>query len=294
MKKMNRSLNNIKTYLFFAGPATFIFFTVIIIPFIYGVYLTTTNWDGIRNSKDFVGFSNYLYVLKDQKFWDSLAVTIQYVFFSVLIINVIAFALAYFLTNGLKAQNFFRAGFFIPNLIGGITLGYVWRFIFSTAIPTMGQKLGISFLSVSMLGNAVGAKWAMVFATVWQYAGYMMVIYIAGLMMIPKELIEASSIDGANFFHKIKSVTLPLMTSSFVICTFLSLQRAFMVYDVNLALTDGGPYGTTRMLSMHVYNEAFTSSRYGSGQAEAIFLFIIVAAIALTQVYFSQKLEVEA
>lgn len=294
MKNMKRSLKNTRMYLLFAGPSTFIFFTVIIIPFIYGIYLTTTNWDGINETKEFVGFSNYLYVLNDPKFWDSFSVTIYYVFFSVLIINVIAFTLAYFLTSGILFQKFFRAGFFVPNLIGGITLGYVWKFIFSTALPTMAKKYGISFLSVSLLGNEDGAVWAMVFATVWQYAGYMMVIYIAGFMMVPKELLEASSIDGANSFQKLKSVTLPLMTSSFVICTFLSLQRAFMVYDVNLALTDGGPYGTTRMLSMHVYNEAFTASRYGSGQAEAFFLFLMVATVALVQVYFSQKLEVEA
>jgi raffinose/stachyose/melibiose transport system permease protein len=202
--------------------------------------------------------------------------------------------LAYFLTTGIKCQNLFRSGFFAPNLIGGIILGFIWNFIFSNVLVYIGKKLNISIFTTSWLGDPDKAFWAMVIASVWQYSGYMMVIYIAGLMNIPQELMEASSIDGANAFVRMKNIVMPLMVPSFIICVFLSLQRGFMVYDVNKALTNGGPFKSTQLISMHVYEKAFLSQQYGSGQAEAFFLFLMIAVVTLFQVYFGKKLEVEA
>ena len=286
--------NKLKNYLVFAGPTTFIFFTVIIMPFLYGIFLTFTDWNGISSGMSFTGLKNYIEVFKDKAFWSSFKLTLYYVFFTVILTNIIAFLLAYILTSGIKAQNFFRSGFFTPNLIGGVILGYIWQFIFSNVLTYIGKNFDISVFSSSWLSNPTRAFWALVIVGVWQYSGYMMIIYIAGFMNVPKDILEAASIDGANGFVKLKKIVLPMMIPSFTVCVFLSLQRAFMVYDVNLTLTGGGPFKTTELISMSVYNKAFLSQQYGVGQAMAFFLFLMVAVVTLAQVYFSKKMEVEA
>jgi raffinose/stachyose/melibiose transport system permease protein len=285
-------LDKLKTYLVFAGPTTFIFFTVIILPFLFGIYLTFTNWDGLSKVYTFVSMKNYITVFTDKVFWTSILLTMKYVFAMVILTNVIAFFLSYVLTSDIKGQNFFRAGFFTPNLIGGIILGLVWNFIFSRVLVYLG-KYYIPFLSKSWLGDPTKALWALVIVTVWQYSGYMMIIYIAGFISIPRDVLEAASIDGANNFVKLKNIMLPFMVPSFIICIFLSLQRGFIVYDINLSLTKGGPFKSTQLIAMHVYEKAFLSQQYGIGQAEAFFLFLVVALVTLTQVYFGKKLEVE-
>lgn len=289
-----RHLGDLKDFLLLSGPTLFVFITVIAAPFVYGIYLTFTNWDGISAQHIFIGLKNYTAVMHDQAFWASLLLTVKYVAATVVLTNVLAFTLAYALTSGIKGQNFFRAGFFTPNLIGGIVLGLVWNFIFSNVLVYLGQHLHVSWLAVSWLGSPVKAFWAMVLVTVWQYSGYMMLIYIAGLMNIPRDVLEAANIDGANAWVKLRSITLPLMVPSFVVCVFLTLQRGFMVYDVNLSLTAGGPFKSTQLISMQVFEKAFLAQEYGIGQAEAIFLFLLVAAVTLLQVYFGKKLEVEA
>lgn len=283
-----------KIFVIYAGPSTFAFLTVMIIPFIYGIYLTFTSWNGISENHNFVGFKNYMEVFKDTVFWTSLLLTIKYVIVTVVIINVVSFLLAYVLTSGMKGQNFYRAGFFTPNLIGGIILGFIWQFIFSNILVYIGNNFNIPFFSTSWLANPTKAFWTLVIVTVWQYSGYMMIIYVAGFMNVPKDVLEAASIDGANGFKKMKSIILPMMVPSFTVCLFLSIQRGFMAYDVNLSLTKGGPYHTTELVSMHVYNKAFLSQQYGTGQAEAFFLFLIVATITLIQVYTTKKMEVES
>ncbi|NIK79385.1 raffinose/stachyose/melibiose transport system permease protein [Paenibacillus castaneae] len=286
--------NRLRLRLLFTGPTLFAFLAVMIIPFLYGIYLTFTNWDGISTSSSMVGFDNYLSVFKDTVFWKTFLLTLEYVFISVVLINIVAFLLAYILTSGLKGQSIFRAGFFIPNLVGGIVLGFVWQFIFSNVIVFVGKEMSIPLFSNSWLADPTKAFWAMIIVTVWQYAGYMMVIYVAGLMNVPKDILEAASIDGASLWTKMRKMTLPLMVPSFIVCIFLSLQRCFMVYDLNISLTKGGPFKSTEMVSMHVYEKAFLSRDYGVGQAEAFVLFLLVATITIAQVYFSKKLEVEA
>ena len=283
----------LKTFLIFAGPTTFIFLTVVILPFLFGIFLSLTDWDGIASVYRFISFSNYLTVFQDQFFWNSFLLTVKYVLYTVVFVNLVAFMLAYLLTSGVKGQKFLRAGFFVPNLIGGIILGLIWHFVFSRALVFIGKNLNLEVFSYSWLANPQKALWTLVIVSVWQYSGYMMLIYIAGLVNIPKELVEAALIDGANGGQRIRRIILPLMVPSIVVSVFLTLQRGFMVYDVNLALTDGGPYRSTELISMHVYKKAFLAQEYGIGQSQAFILFIIVAAITLTQVYFSKKLEVE-
>ncbi len=289
-----KSKNNGKDFCIFALPGLFCFIAVVIIPFVYGVYLTMTDWNGVSAVKNFVGLKNFGGVMKDVQFWTSLLLTFKYVIFVVVIVNVMAFGIAYLLTRGMKGQNFFRAGFFTPNLIGGIVLGYIWQFVFSRVFVNIGESTGWSAFEVSWLSDPAKAFAALVLVSVWQLSGYMILIYVAGFMGLSEDVMEAASIDGASGWRKMRSIVMPLMMSSVTICLFLTLSRAFMVYDVNLSLTAGAPYGTTEMAAMHVYEKAFTSRQFGVGQAEALILFIIVACISGIQVYLTKKKEVEA
>lgn len=289
-----KSNNKKKDFCMFALPGMFCFFAVVIVSFLYGVYLTLTDWNGVSKVKNFIGLENFAGVMKDAQFWSSLVLTFKYVIAVVVLVNVLAFAIAYLLTRGIKGQNFFRAGFFTPNLIGGIVLGYIWQFVFSRVFVNIGESTGWSFFEVSWLSEPNKAFLALVVVSVWQLSGYMILIYVAGFMGLSEDVMEAASIDGASGWVKLKNIIMPLMMSSITICLFLTLSRAFMVYDVNLSLTAGAPYGTTEMAAMHVYEKAFTSRQFGVGQAEAFILFVIVACISGLQVYFTKKREVEA
>lgn len=289
-----KSKNKIKDFGIFALPGMFCFFAVVIVPFVYGVYLTLTDWNGVSQTKNFIGLTNFAGVMRDKQFWTSLLLTFQYVIVVVVLVNVIAFGIAYLLTRGMKGQNFFRAGFFTPNLIGGIVLGYIWQFVFSRVFVGIGENTGWSLFESSWLSDPNKAFAALVLVSVWQLSGYMILIYVAGFMGLSEDVMEAASIDGASGWAKLKNIILPLMMSSITICLFLTLSRAFMVYDVNLSLTSGGPYGSTEMAAMHVYEKAFTSRQFGVGQAEALILFIVVACISGLQVYLTKKQEVEA
>lgn len=289
-----KSSNNKKDFCIFALPGLFCFVAVVMVPFLYGVYLTLTDWNGVAKEKNFIGLANFVGVIKDAQFWNSLGLTFKYVIAVVILVNVLAFAIAYLLTRGIKGQNFFRAGFFTPNLIGGIVLGYIWQFVFSRVFVNIGESTGWSFFEASWLSDPDKAFLALVVVSVWQLSGYMILIYVAGFMGLSKDVMEAANIDGASGWVKLKNIIMPLMMSSITICLFLTLSRAFMVYDVNLSLTAGAPYGTTEMAAMHVYEKAFTSRQFGVGQAEAFILFVIVACISGLQVYFTKKREVEA
>ena len=271
----------VKQYLMFAGVSTVLFCAVVIVPFIYGLYLTFTSWDGVSKEKPFVGLANYISTFQDAAYWQALGRTLVYSVIAVILVNVVAFFLAYLLTSGIKGQNFFRAGFFIPNLIGGIVLGY-------------GKSLSVGALSTSWLATTNGAMACLIIVSVWQYAGYMMLIYVAGFMSVSKSLMEAAQIDGCTKTQATLNVTIPLMRSSFVQCLFLTITRCFMVYDVNLSLTKGEPFNSSVMAAMHVYNQAFTYKNYGTGQAEALILFVVCAIVGVTQVYIGKKGEVAA
>jgi len=223
-----------------------------------------------------------------------MLLTLKYVAITVLLVNAIAFLIAYMLTNGIKGQNFFRSGFFTPNLIGGVVLGFIWQFVFSRILVEIGKKMGWELFSKSWLADPDKALWSLIVVSVWQLSGYMMLIYIAGFTSLSKDVLEAASIDGAAGYQRMKEIILPLMVPSFVICLFLTLSRSFMVYDVNLTLTGGEPYGSTKLVAMYVYDKAFNSRQYGLGQAEALVLFLVVACISALQIYVGKKKEIEA
>jgi raffinose/stachyose/melibiose transport system permease protein len=270
------------------------FIIVVMIPFIGGLLLSLTNWKGVFGSVDFIGLRNYAVALNDPDFWVSLKLTIVYVFFVTTLTNVLAFFLATLVTSGFKGQNLCRMGYFTPNLIGGVILGFIWQFIFTRVLVYAGRTLGIGVLAQNWLTDSQTALWALIIVSVWQNAGYMMLVYVAGLMGIGRSLIEASQIDGASYLQTLLKLKLPLMVPAFTITLFLTLRRAFMVYDINLSLTRGGPYNSTQLIAMHVYNEAFLNQNLGPGQAKAFTLFAIVAAIAMLQVYILQRKEVDS
>ncbi|TMV43913.1 sugar ABC transporter permease [Paenibacillus mesophilus] len=287
-------LRNTGTFFLFGGPSTFAFAAAVLVPFVVGLYLTFTNWDVRTADHTFIGLSNYAAVFRDTVFLGQLWFTIKYVFFTVLSANVLAFFIALALTRGMKGEQWLRTGFFTPNLIGGIVLGYLWQTLFSQVLPYLGSKYGWALFQSSWLTDTDTAFWALVMATAWQLVGYLMIIYIAGFTGVPKDVLEAASIDGASGYSIIRRIILPLAVPAIVICIFISVSRSFLTYDINLALTKGGPFNSTELATYHIVQKAFLSNQYGIGQAEAVVLFAVVAIIALTQSYLLKRLEVEA
>nr|WP_246594119.1 sugar ABC transporter permease [Evansella tamaricis] len=271
-----------------------IFSIVVLIPFIVGIYYSFFEWDGIRtNPMTFVGLDNYLRLISDQQFINSAILTIKFTFIAVISVNLLGLGFALLVTSKLKMVNPARTMFFMPNLIGGLILGYIWQFIFSDAFRLIGENTGFQAIFRNWLLDSSLALYAMVIVFSWQMAGYMMVIYIAGIQGIPGETLEAAKIDGASAWQRLKNITLPLLMPSFTICLFLTLSFGFKIYDVNLALTEGGPAGSTELFALHIYNEIFGRYNYGYGQAKAVVFFLMVAAVTLTQVYITKKREVE-
>ena len=271
-----------------------VFFAVLSLPLLLGSFFTFTNWDGFGlDFEEFVGISNYSEALQDEAYWASLQFTAMYVVVSLVLVNLVAFGLALLVTAGLRSANVFRTFFFIPNLIGGVILGFIWQFVFNRTLTTVGKNFEIPFLESSWLNAPESAFWALVIVTVWQMSGYMMIIYITGLMSIENDVLEAAMIDGASAFRTLWSIRLPLMAQAFTISIFLTLRNSFMAYDVNVGLTGGGPYRSTELISMHIFNEAFMFGFMGTGQAKAVFMFLIIAVVALVQVAVSKRFEVQ-
>ena len=278
----------------FTAPLFIIFLTVVIIPFIIGVAYSFISWDGIpANPKVFVGFDNYIAIFQDERFIASAWHTIQFTLYALVAVNVLGLIFALLVTTGLRTRNLARTLLFMPNLIGGLILGYIWKFIFTDAFKFIGEKTGLDGFFFNWIIHPEFALYALVIVFTWQMAGYTMIIYIAGLQGIPDELQEAAKIDGANLWQRLTKITFPLLMPSFTICLFLTLSGAFKIYDVNLSLTNGGPIHATEMFAMNIFNEIFGYGRYGLGQAKAILFFVVVALVTLTQVVITKRKEVQ-
>ena len=283
----------IKKFSLFGLLPIAIFLVVLALPFGQGLYLTFTNWNGFDYSK-FVGFSNYTKSLHDPDFWRTLIFTLKFVVVSLIAVNAVAFGLALIVTSKLRSKNIFRTFFFVPNLIGGVVLGVIWQFIFNTALVSISSKFHWSILQSSWLNETNTAFWALIIVTVWQSSGYMMIIYITGLISIEQDVIEAARVDGASAVKTLFAIKVPLMAQAFTIALFLTLRGGFMAYDVNVALTGGGPYRTTELISMHIFQDAFAFGNFGTGQSKAVIMFIMVAFAALVQVSVSKRMEVQS
>lgn len=281
-------------YVLFTAPLLIIFIMVVIIPFIIGIYYAFFEWDGIAaNPKIFVGMENFTNLIQDERFLDSAWITILFTILSVITINVVGLAFALLVTSKLRTSNIARTMLFMPYLIGGLILGYIWQFVFLDVFELFGEVTGLDKVFFNWLIDPQYALYGLVFVFTWQMAGYIMIIYIAGLQGIPNDVVEASKIDGASPWQRFSRITLPLLMPALTISLFLTLSSAFKIYDVNLSLTGGGPANATEMFAMNIYNEIFGSGNYGFGQAKAIVFFLIVAVITLTQVYLTKKREVE-
>ena len=265
---------------------TFLAFVIgFIIPFAQGFYLSFCKFTTVGNAT-FVGISNYTAAIKDTSFTSSFKFTVLFAIVSILLINVLAFGLALLLTQKLKGTNIFRTIFFMPNLIGGIVLGYIWQILINCLLTIIGQPL--------LALNSSAGYWGLIILMCWQQIGYMMIIYIAGIQNIPGELIEAAQIDGANKGQLLKNVIIPMVMPSITICTFLTLTNGFKLFDQNLALTNGGPDKMSEMLALNIYYTFYGRTGWeGVGQAKAVIFFIIVGVIALIQNKLTTSKEVQ-
>lgn len=268
----------------FLLPTMAAFLIGFIIPFIEGIYLSFCNFTTIKDAK-FVGIQNYIEAFKDSNFLGSFKFTTLFAIVSLVLINVLAFLIALALTQNIKGKNIFRTVFFMPNLIGGIVLGYVWQLIF--------DGIFVKFDTALKLNETLGF-WGLVILVGWQQIGYMMIVYIAGLQAIPGDIQEAAMIDGASRMQRLFKITIPNMMPSITICTFLTITNSFKLFDQNLALTGGEPLHKTEMLALNIYSTFYGRvGAEGVGQAKAVVFFIIVVAIGLLQLKLTRDKEVQ-
>ncbi len=269
----------------FVLPTLIAFAFAFLIPFVMGVYLSFCSFITITNAR-FTGIENYLKIFSDRDFVNALLFTVRFTVLSILTINVFSFALALALTRKIKGTNLFRTVFFMPNLIGGIVLGYIWQQMINALLLPY---------ETTLVANAAYGFWGLVILMNWQMIGYMMIIYVAGLQNVPTELLEAAQIDGATGWQTLVKVKIPMVMPSITICLFLTLSNSFKLFDQNLALTAGAPSKRTAMLALDIFNTFYGRTGYeGVGQAKAVLFFLLVAAIALGQLALTRRREVEA
>ena len=266
----------------FTGPTFLAFIIGFIIPFVLGVYLSFTRFTTVVDSR-WVGFSNYSKIWGDSVFLHSLWYTAAFAVAVTIIVNVVAFFIAYMLVKAIRGRNIFRSVFFMPNLIGGIVLGYIWLLLLNGILEIWAKNV---------VYNSNYAFWGLVIVTCWQQIGYMMVIYIAGLQSIPSDVLEAARVDGATSSQTLRQVIIPLVMPSITVCTFLTLSNGFKMFDQNLALTNGAPGRMSEMLALNIFNTFYGRTGYeGVGQAKAVIFLIIVATVVLIQNRFVRSKE---
>lgn len=278
--------NNLKRYYpIFALPTTAAFVIAFLFPFVMGIYLSFTRFTTISDA-EFVGLSNYIEAFTSKEYLNALWFTVKFTFVSVISVNLIAFTLAMLLTRDIRLKNFFRTVFFMPNLIGGIVLGYIWQLIINGVL----EKFGVTITYDAKYGF-----WGLVILMNWQMIGYMMIIYIAGIGNIPTDLIDAAKVDGAGSFEILRHVIIPMVMPSITICLFLTITNSFKLFDANLALTDGAPSRQSAMLALDIYKTFYgTVGSQGIGQAKAVIFFLLLAFLSLIQLKFTREREVEA
>ncbi len=269
----------------FALPTVIAFAIAFVIPFLLGIYLSFTKFTTVTNSQ-WVGLNNYIRAFtEDHDFLNALIFTTKFTVVSVVLINVLAFVIALLLTRGIRGTNIFRTVFFMPNLIGGIVLGYIWQLIINGVLLNFGVDITFS---------STYGFWGLVVLMNWQMVGYMMIIYVAGIQNISSDLMEAAEIDGASSWQVLKSVTIPMVMPSITICTFLTLTNSFKLFDQNFALSGGAPAKSSSMLALDIFSTFYGRNGYeGVGQAKAVVFFIMVALIALIQLRLTRSKEVE-
>ena len=290
------------TEFLFLLPTLLAFVMVIIIPFIYGIFYSFTDWQGTGSFTKMVGFENYAAIFKEPAFLHSFLKTLEFTVINIITVNVVAFIISLLVTSEIRGRNVYRAGFFVPNLIGGIVLGLIWQFIFSNILPAVGQAIGWDLISKSLISNKDTVMFTMVTVNTWQYAGYIMLIYVAAIQSISKSVMEAAEVDGAKYWTRITKIQIPLMANAFTISLFLTLTNSFKMYDVNVALTNGGPTAvfmkkpvqSSELLALNIYQTAFKYNNMAQGQAKAVIFFVVLTIFSIIQVSYNKSKEIEA
>lgn len=293
--KQNRAVN-----ILFVAPCVLTFLMVIVIPFFFGLYYSLTNWNGVSDDVMFVGLKNFSTLMASPDFVYSFLITIAYTLINIVFINIVSFVLSLVVTSKIKRRNFYRSGFFVPYLIGGIVLGYIWQFILNNILVEIGTTYGIQFFQTSFLSLPHTVIWTMAVVNTWQYAGYIMLIFVAAIQSIPSSLMEAANVDGASYFSRVIHILMPMMANAFTISIFLTLTTSFKQFDMNLTLTNGGPatrfmdtpIKASQLLAMNIFNTA-TANRMAEAQAKAVVLFLALLVVSLIQVTVNKRKEVE-
>ena len=261
-----------------------------------------TDWDGVKSQLTWVGLANFAWMFREPQFIYSFLITLLYTVINIVLVNVAGFLMSLLATSRVKGRNFYRAGFFVPNLIGGIVLGYIWQFVFNNVLVDLGQVLGLAGLQTSFIARKETVIWAMSAVNTWQYAGYIMMIYVASIQAIPDSVLEAANVDGASYPTRVFRIMVPMMASAFTITLFLTLTNSFKQFDLNFTLTNGGPamlymgkaIRASQLLAMDIYRTANQFNLMAQAQAKAVVFFIILVVFSLFQVYLNKLREVEA
>lgn len=291
--QIKKRLRFLGSELVFCGVIITMFILMKIIPFLMSIVYSFTDWNGVSNAVHFNGLANFQRMLKDRQFWHSLVFTLEQAAVHVLAVNLVAFTLAYFLIKPLRARGVLRAGFYIPNVIGGLILGFIWQFIFLKVFPAIGAVTGLKLFQLIWLGTPGTAFWGMAIVQAWSNFGYFMLLYIAGFTVLPMECLESARVDGANARQTLFHITIPLMRPTITRCLFLSIVNCFKIYTVNLALTEGGPYGSSQGIAMNIYQTAFTENRMGYGSAKSLVFTLFLVVFTSLQIFLTAKGEEE-
>ncbi|MCM3116007.1 sugar ABC transporter permease [Neobacillus sp. MER 74] len=285
-------LKNVPFYLM-TVPALLLFAIFHTYPALQGIYYSFTNWDGLSFTYDFVGIKNYLNLFKDLNILNSYLFTFKFAIISTILVNVLSLLIAIGLNAKIKGKNFFRATYFLPNVLGVLIVGFIFNFIFSNVIPNLGDKLDIGFLSINILGSEKFAWLGIVIVAVWQACAFNVILYLSGLQTVPSELYEASSLDGANKWQEFWKITFPMIAPFFTINMVLSMKNFLMVFDQIVALTGGGPGRATESISLLIYKGGFQGGEFAYQSANSVIYFIVIVVISVIQIKVLQKREMD-
>nr|WP_290912015.1 sugar ABC transporter permease [Anoxybacillus sp.] len=274
-------------------PAVLLFATFHTFPAMQGIFYSFTNWDGLSLTYDFVGWKNYYYLFQDENVLHSYLFTFKFALVSTVLVNVLSLAIALGLNEKIKFKNFFRAVYFLPNILSVLIVGYIFNYLFANVLPLVGEKLGIDVLSTNILGNEKWAWVGIVIVAVWQACAFNTILYLAGLQTVPSELYEASSLDGASKWQNFWHITFPMIAPFFTINMVLAMKNFLMVFDQVVALTGGGPGRATQSISLLIYSGGFQGGEFAYQSANSVIYFIVIMVISIAQIKFLQKREVD-
>lgn len=290
--KIKNVLTEIKGSAIFLGPTMLLFTLLFLIPLVSEIFYSFTNWNGIDPTFKFIGLKNYLRTVKDATYWTSFWFTIKFSIFVVVISNLIGFFWAYVLSGDIPYKNFWRALIYAPRIIGGVVLGFLWRFIFQNVFVQFGNWTGIKWFAQQWFTTPESSFWALVIVMTWSLSGYLMIIYNSGLAAISKDYYEAATVDGASKLTILKSITLPLLKGTTTRCLFIAINWAMLLYDTNISLTNGNPYRTSEGVMMNIYATAFRSNQIAFGAAKSILFIIVLLAVSFGQMKLTSRNEV--